>query len=110
MAKMTLKRVVDVHDAIKERVEFFQERKENKLVAKSVLLFANVYCKFVNTQQDVLGVDDVLTQWKKEFSLYTSEGLSLKQKINFFLFKNFPKFKWGLTKVKKNLFNSGKNV
>lgn len=101
-AEMSIKRIADIHDALKERVAFFQERKESRAYAFFLVHYARFYCIFFNTQKNA---DNILKQWKKDLKFHSKNVLALKQNINFFLFKNFPKFRWWLSKVNKNLVN-----
>lgn len=98
MNTLSVKNVTDTHDALKERVEFFQERKEDKVYALFLILYADFYCIFFNTQKNI---DSILKRWKKDLMFYSKNGLSLKQKIKFFLSKNCPKLKFFLSKAKK---------
>jgi glycosyltransferase involved in cell wall biosynthesis len=104
MNAISVKRITDTYDALKERVDFFLAKKEKELYAKYLFHFAGVYYLFYNTDRNHDDVNSVLKQWKKDFSLYSKKNFTLKQKINFFLFKNFPRFKCFLVNVKSKFF------
>ncbi|MBR4327899.1 MAG: glycosyltransferase [Bacteroidales bacterium] len=97
MAKMSLKRVTDIHDALKEQVDFFYGHNEIKVYAKFLVNFAYAYSFCKRACQDI----EFISKWKSELKKYSIKPLTLKQKTNFILFLRFSKFRSFLSKCYK---------
>ena len=86
MSTPSIKRIVDTHDALKERITFFRSKPDEKyMYAVSIVSFARSYYNFKKYISN-----DFMNQWKKEFYTYPLEALSLKQKIKCCIFLNYP--------------------
>jgi len=97
MSKYSLKRIIDVHDAFKERVEFYKEKSEWQLYAKVIVDFA---MQFAICKQSTYFDSDLFQQWKKELETYSIDKLSFKQKLNYISYMLFPKMRLFISKFR----------
>ena len=103
--RMSAKRVVDEYAALKGQVDFFQMKHEYVLYVKFLFYFAKRYFYFMNIKKDIEGIDVFLKQCKKELKNYSRKSFTTKQKINFFLFVNFPRTRCWMGKIKRIMFS-----
>lgn len=88
-----IKRIIDIHDAIKERMDFFELHSENKQYINALMIFAGYYCRFYNEKIRDERLSCFLYMWKKEISNISTQGLLAKQKIKFYLYVYMPEIK-----------------
>ncbi|MBQ3691504.1 MAG: glycosyltransferase [Bacteroidales bacterium] len=96
MAKMSLKRITDYHDAVKSQVDFFLETHITWVYAKFLVHFAYSYSYFKASQGN--NFIDIFEKWKNELKQYTLQSCNFKQKVNFILCLNVPRFRQFLNK------------
>lgn len=97
MNSMSVKRMTDIHDALKEQIDFFLEKHITRLYAKFLVNFAYAYSFCKRACQDI----EFISKWKSELKKYSIKPLTLKQKTNFILFLRFSKFRSFLSKCYK---------
>ena len=95
---MTLKRIVDKHDAFKGQVDFFLEHNENVLYSRFLMNFVysySIHKQYTKTLKDSKGI---ISLWKSELKNYSIKTLPFKQKIDFILMFRFSKLRFFLRK------------
>jgi glycosyltransferase involved in cell wall biosynthesis len=90
MAVMSTKRIIDIHDAFKERIDFYRDKlSENYMYSSSLIDFVSRYnnLKMKNMQ------GTIMEQWKHELKTYSIKQLTFKQKLNYLSLIFFPKIR-----------------
>ena len=85
MDSMTIKRLVDVHDALKGQVEFFWEKNEYLMYSNFLSRFVLFYSKNIRYEKVIIGSDNLFKLWKTEIKRYPIRQLSFKQKAQYYL-------------------------
>lgn len=96
------KRVIDLRDASVECIHFFAD-KESIIYSKFLIASASLYSLTLLKGSEFYceNCDDILLKWKKELKQHSLKSCNFKQKINFILCLNVPKFKSFLSKCCK---------
>lgn len=99
MNTMTIKRLTDIHEAMKEQVDFFLEKKETLLYSFFLTIFVSSYADYKIDAAGIKDAERVFSLWKIELKKYTINYLSVKQKINYKLSLYFPNIRRILVKL-----------
>lgn len=90
MSIMNTKRITDIHDALKEKIDFFFMQKTEKYMYSVALL------EFVSWY-NILKINKVksiiLDKWRTELQKYPIRQLSFKQKCNYMSWHLFPRIR-----------------
>ena len=98
MDTMTVKRLVDTHDALKERLDFFLTHNELSLYSTFLLQFVIAYNSRKKYKKLLKGSREILALWKSDLKHCPLKSLSFRQKINYILYFRFPHIRHFLSK------------
>lgn len=108
MTEMSLKRIVDTFDAMKEQTCFFYENNETFFYSKSLLNFVIIYCVYKKKKNYVNGSDRILTQWKTDILNFPKSKVPFTSRLHIYYMVHFTKIRNFLNDILLCFMNKNK--
>ena len=90
MSTRSFKSFVDIHDALKEQLNFFSLRNDRQLCAYVLVRLARQYALYTKNENSN---NKIQISWKKELKTYSLKNMSFKQKISYITYIWLPKLR-----------------
>ncbi len=93
MGTVSIKNIIDTHDALKEKLDFIIEKQLTKIYGQYLIDFCNNYCFFKKKRNYLPEAKTIMQKWKNEISNFPKAQLNIIDRLHLGYMLNFTKIR-----------------